>query len=165
VCGKSQVMGDFITYKEDPFPLVRVIVHHKKPTEQDTNDHFENFKAYLTGGRPFVILFDVTHAPMVPMAFVHRQAEFMKDMEPFIQTTLIASAVVSHNVLVRGLLDILFKIRKPIKPNKVTKKDQKAVDFLYNHYMAFEAGHPQVMHEPDSEDEDEHTNAVLAPSK
>lgn len=150
-------MTEFVTYKEDPFPLVRAIIHHKKPTKEDFEAHLARFETYLKGNRPFVILFDITHAPMVPLELVHRQAEFMKDMEPFIKTTLIASVVVSHNVLIRGLLDILFKIRKPIKPNKVTKKDEKALNFLYNQYTAWEAGRPEVQ-DPDSEDEDEKTN-------
>ena len=153
-------MAGFVTYKEDPFPLVRAIVHHKKPTKEEFEAHLAQFESYLKGNRPFVILFDITHAAMVPLDLVHRQAEFMKDMEPFIKTTLIASVVVSHNLLIRGLLDILFKIRKPIKPNKVTKKDQKALEFLYKQYTAWEEGHPQIHQEPDSEDEDDITNAA-----
>jgi hypothetical protein len=33
-------------------------------------------------------------------------------------------------MLVRGLLDVVFSIRKPSKPNIVTKHSQKASNFL-----------------------------------
>jgi hypothetical protein len=89
-----------------------------------------DFETLLNQETPFAILFDLTHAKLISMNMVQQLASFMKSHDELIKKSIIASAVLSNNALVRGLLEVVFKIRKPVKPNIVTKHTDKASNFL-----------------------------------
>lgn len=122
----------YITFDQSTQPLIHAVIHPVEPTQLDWDAFLQQFEAFLQGAEPFAILFDLTHAKLISMSMVQQLAAFMKSHDALLKEKIIASAVLSNNVLVRGILDILFKIRKPAKPNIVTKHTEKASTFLFN---------------------------------
>jgi hypothetical protein len=125
-------MSSYITFDQSTKPLIHAVVHPVEAEQKDWDAFLEQFKSFLDGQEPFAILFDLTHAKLISMSMVQQLAAFMKANDLLLKEKIIASAVLSNNVLVRGILDILFKIRKPSKPNIVTKHTEKASTFLFN---------------------------------
>lgn len=123
-------MSVYLTFDQSTRPLIHAYIHPIEPTQDQWNAFMTEFDDLLNGDQPFAILFDLSHAKLVSMSMVHQFATFMKAHDEQFKQKIIASAVLSNNTLVRGILDILFTIRKPSKPNIVTKNSAKASSFL-----------------------------------
>jgi len=123
-------MSQYVTFDQSAAPLIYAVIHNVEPTQTIWDAFLVDFEAFLTNQEPFAIMFDLTHAKLISMHMVNQLAAFMKSQDQLLKNKIIASAVLSNNALVRGILDIAFKIRKPSKPNIITKHTEKASKFL-----------------------------------
>ncbi len=125
-------MSEYVTFDQSTRPLVYAVINPIEPTQAIWDAFMQDFEALLRREEPFAILFDLTQAKLISMGMVQQLAGFMKANDALLKSRIIASAVLSNSTLVRGILDILFAIRKPSKPNIVTKHSEKATEFLIN---------------------------------
>lgn len=109
---------DFIEYDLSTWPYVVANVKPITPTESQFEDHLKCFEEMLMRNEQFSIMFNICNAKVVKYSFMRRQAQFMKDMQPLIEKNLMCTAIVVENKLVGCLLDFLFKIKTPVRPNK-----------------------------------------------
>jgi hypothetical protein len=123
-------MSNYVTFDQSTRPLIYTVIHPVEPTQAVWDAFLVDFENLLNQDEPFAILFDLTHAKLITMHMVQQLAAFMKSHDALLKKSIIASAVLSNNALVRGLLDVVFKIRKPVKPNIITKHTEKATNFL-----------------------------------
>lgn len=120
----------YIVFDLSTKPLVHTVIHPVDPTQEQWDQFLRDFQNILENHEPVAILFDLSQAKLVSMSMVQQFAAFMKTHDEKLKTQIIASAVVSPSIMVRGLLDIIFTIRAPAKPNLVTKNINKATEFL-----------------------------------
>jgi hypothetical protein len=123
-------MSNYVTFDQSTRPLIYTVIHPVEPTQEVWDAFLVDFEVLLKSDAPFAILFDLTHAKLITMHMVHQLASFMKSHDALLKKSIIASAVLSNSAVVRGLLEVVFKIRKPAKPNIVTKHTEKATNFL-----------------------------------
>lgn len=121
---------DFITYDVSEWPLVKCVVHPIDPSPEVFDAHLQCFRALLHRDEKFTLMFDLSNACIVSMSHMKVQAQFMEDMKPKIVENLVASAIVSGSMLVRGLITMLFNIKKPSRPNKTFDGQEKARAWL-----------------------------------
>lgn len=120
----------YIVFDQSTKPLIHVFINPVDPTQEQWNQFMKDFQSLLEQKEPVAILFDLTQAKLVSMAMVQQFGNFMKTHDAKLKSQIIASAVVSSSMLVRGFLDIIFTFRKPSKPNIVTKDIQEASAYL-----------------------------------
>lgn len=116
----------FIEYDTSEWPLVHCRV---KPVEPDTatfDAHLHCFSELLNRGQRFMVMFDLRNAKLISLAAMKKQAEFMETHKPQILENLVASSLITDNALVHGAVNVLFKIKKPSKPNHTFRTPEDA---------------------------------------
>lgn len=100
------------------------------PTMDDVVDLFANLRSLMQRRQKFRMVFDSTEATTVPMAIARRVSAWMSDNEPLIRDWWMGTGIVITSPVIRGLLNVIFTIKKPISPYKITSTLEEAVAFV-----------------------------------
>ncbi len=113
------------------------IVHIKFANFSPTDNQFRRFlidlKSVLDQHHEFTLFVDTTDLPSTRLAYALQVAEFMRDNRLLFKEYCKASVLVINNDVVRTLLQTIFKIQKPVSPNKIVNNVCDGMEFL-KHY-------------------------------
>lgn len=123
----------FIEYDTSQWPFVYCVVNPIDPTTETFKAHLDCFGELLKRDEPFCILYNLTNACMVSVHHLQTQIAFTKDMEDKILENLKATALVTENVYVKQMLEMLFTLKPPLKPNTITVTLQESHAWLQTH--------------------------------
>lgn len=98
----------------------------------------------------------VISAPLNPKTYI-MLASWMKKNKIDIKNTIISSAIVVKNKTIHSLLNLAFKITKPVNPCKITSLLENAIEFVqkYNIDEPFELNNDYEQNESTDEEEEE----------
>ncbi len=93
-------------------------------------DNFDSFfKPFLQGNTPFKVLFDLRALKSTSMGVIKSLVECMISFESLAQGKVVASSVlVGHSI--ENWLKLLFSLKHPTTPTKVTSNIEVACNFL-----------------------------------
>jgi len=115
----APLCAHFVKYDVSQWPLVRVTAQPGVvPDDATFTAHLACFEELLHRNKPFYILFDIRNGESASISQLKRQAEQMKELKPLILRNLVCSAIAVDGILLKGLIDFVFAIRPPSKPNK-----------------------------------------------
>ena len=109
--------------------LVSIKVLHPV-TESDFDEYTRHLNLIFGMQQYFYLLIDLSQLDDVPFKFVMKQALYMKRMQKYTKQWLQASSVVFKKPSTANLINTVFSIKKPIKPNLVTQDLTEAINFL-----------------------------------
>lgn len=124
--GPLQLCRPFVQYNVERWPLVLCAVQGVSPSEEVFEAHLAVFSHLLSLNTPFSMIFDVRKMGLVPLARLGRQARFMTEEKPRIVRSIICTAVVLNGAVVRGLINALWKLKRPSRPNQSFSTQQAA---------------------------------------
>lgn len=99
-------------------------------TELDFNKYIELLSSILYKRERFYLLINLTQMEEIPYRFILGQGMYMKRMSKWVEKYLGASSIIYKSKVTANLLDLLFTIKKPIRPNIITRNPEEALDFL-----------------------------------
>lgn len=100
------------------------------PTMDDAAELFANLRSLMERQQKFRMIFDSTEATTVPMAIARRVSTWMTDNEPLIRDWWMGTGIVITSPVIRGLLNVIFTIKRPISPYKITSTLPEAIAFV-----------------------------------
>jgi hypothetical protein len=99
-----------------------------------TNDDFNGYTIWLDSifyRKDFIyLLIDLRDLEDIPYSFILRQGLYMKKHTVLVQECVGASTVIYTNPQIAKVLDILFAIKPPVRPNLITNDPSDAMKFL-----------------------------------
>lgn len=110
----------FIEYDVSQWPFVYCLVNPIDPSADIFQAHLDCFKELLERDEEFCILYNLTNACMISTSLFPAQIAFTEVMESKIRANLNSSSLVTENICIQQLIELLFKIKPPMKPNHVT---------------------------------------------
>jgi hypothetical protein len=66
----------------------------------------------------------------IPYRFILNQALYMKKMSKWVEQYLGASSIIFKTKVTCNILDLLFTIKRPARPNLLTRDPKEALSFL-----------------------------------
>jgi hypothetical protein len=111
-------------------------IHVTEPFSlNDLKTTLETLRLMLKMKKPFVFYahFDVSASPYDLANMSLYLIRWLKDNEPAIVETLLASAIVINNSIIADIFTGIFKIKPTKKPNLITTNLAEAKKFVANH--------------------------------
>ena len=96
---------------------------------KDIDNFGSFFKPFLQGKTPFKILFDIRTLESTSMSVIKSLVEYMISFESLAQGKVVASSVLVGPTI-ENWLKLLFSLKHPTTPTKVTSNIEVACDFL-----------------------------------
>ena len=94
-------------------------------------DHFRVFlDSHLHKGIPFKVFYDLRKVDGAPIHAIKKLTKYINDCEELARQFIVASSVLVGGKIVEKLVNMVFSIKKPSTPTKVTASLQEACDFL-----------------------------------
>lgn len=112
-------MENYATFDRSTFPLIVVKFTGTKADDENFAVYLEGLRANYDAEKPFALIFDASDAASPSIKYQQRQAQWMKEHQTLIQTYCLGIAYVVPNVLLRGILKMIFSIQKSSVPFKV----------------------------------------------
>ena len=138
----------FVVYDLSEWPLVKCTLDAIVPHPDEFDAHLECFRLLLHKDQDFMIMFDLTNAKTVPLQIIKKQADFLQKFQPKIKDNLVATSIVTSSNIVQGILQMLFTIKKPSKPNKSFTNTQDAHDWMQLEWDKEPHTHTCLTHPP-----------------
>lgn len=101
------------TFDKEEFPLVKVKLSGGIK-EEDFNHFISEWLQLICDKKLFMYLFDTNECEFVNIKYIFKLAAFMKKVKAMPEHYLDKSIIVINNSALRGLLNILFSVQKPI---------------------------------------------------
>lgn len=104
---------------------------------QLSDDDFTKYTNFMDNlyfqKKTFKIIFDLSEASIYDALYCSEQVKYMTDNEENTKIYIDSTAIIVQNSIIQNLLELLvFSIKKPIKPNLITKNINDAYTFLIN---------------------------------
>ena len=110
------------------------VVHVKFASFSPSDNQFRRFlidlKSVLDQHHEFTLFVDTTDLPPTRLAYALQVAKFMEENRPLFKEYCKASVLVINSDVVRTLLQTVFKIQKPVSPNKIVNNVCDGMEFL-----------------------------------
>jgi len=130
----ADACADFLQYDLTQWPLVVATSKAEGSLSGDISAKFDAhlhcFLTLLNHNVPFSIIFDVRIANGFGMTYLRPTAEFLNVMKPKLEENLCCSCIITDSMLVRGLLNALFLVHRPVKPCLVAGNPAEATAFV-----------------------------------
>jgi anti-anti-sigma regulatory factor len=112
-------------------PELVLFVHGSGTMNANDIQEFSNFfEKHLYGSIPFKLFIDLRDVKSTSGSIVQNLVKKMTLYEKFSVKNVIATSVLINNSIIENLINILFTIRKPITPTKITSDIIDACNFL-----------------------------------
>ena len=110
----------------------------KIPDKDDYEGFFSQIRYMLHLGNPFCLFIDASSLSNVSMSFVWKTVKFIREIRPLVPNRLLATSIVIENMVVKTLLEFVFKAAPPTAPMKIVGSHDKNTgwEFLQQHSTA-----------------------------
>lgn len=99
--------------------------------------HKEDFKKYeikmdelYNKKKNFYLIFDLLEVGNVNLGLVFKQAKYMMERTELNKKFLVGSVILVKSTVVKGIINMIFSIKKPVSPNLVTDSFQSGLEYL-----------------------------------
>lgn len=99
-------------------------------TETDVDEFGQIIASYMVTERPIKLFLDTRKMDAVDIKLLPYVAEQLRIAENDIKKSVLATSVLVQNKAIETVINMLFTIRKPVTPIKVTAKIEKACNHL-----------------------------------
>lgn len=120
---------DIRTFISGEHPIYEFIFPEKL-TEEHYNTFLEKFDECFQKKELFNVLFNFSKASSIPMKVVYKSATDLNERELETEKYLLKSSIYISGSMMRKVLKIFFKLRKPIRPNLVAENYREAYKYL-----------------------------------
>ena len=101
------------------------------PSAQFFKTQFTDALEYLIeSGKPFSLIIDSSMVNTISLEITNNMIRWLKQNRENLQQTLTSSSVIVTGGLVKGVLDVVFKLYKPVAPMGIVDDEQSAWDFI-----------------------------------
>lgn len=102
--------------------------------KMDDKSEFEKFKEFWKKLHEktdrYMLMFDTLDMPVLEVSYCYQMAKFIKMLKKDERKPLKYSIIIVKNSIIRGLLNIIFKIQRPIATVYLVKDQDEANDTL-----------------------------------
>lgn len=116
-------------------------------SEPISNDDFSGYTMWLDSilyrKDFFYLMIDLRELEDIPYTFIMKQGLYMKKRASTVEECVGASTIVYSNPKIAKVLDLLFSLKAPNRPNLVTKDPTDAIKFLTEWKTSILAGDTQ----------------------
>jgi len=101
--------------RDETSSLMKVVVRFNGVPENDIelHEYFQEIQKVYDYHVKFVILYDASALGLLNLTHIHKQAEFMRKHDDQTRELVIRCAIVLTSKMLRGALDLLFKLKAP----------------------------------------------------
>ncbi|MEM6262669.1 MAG: STAS/SEC14 domain-containing protein [Bacteroidota bacterium] len=125
-------MEKFVIFEKAEWPLVIGTFTGQKADVANFDLYLEEMTALYHPKVPFSIIFDATHAKVLPPAMIKKQADWMENHQEIMVNYLSGIAYVIPSSIMRGILRAIFSLQKQPSPYTVVPDVQEARDWVNN---------------------------------
>ena len=85
---------------------------------------------YIIKKKNFYLIFDLLEVGNVNLGLVFKQAKYMMERTELNKKFLVGSVILVKSTVVKGIINMIFSIKKPVSPNLVTDSFQSGLEYL-----------------------------------
>jgi hypothetical protein len=117
---------------EFEYPYVYITFNHENIVDDKNLDiFFQTWLDIYKEQKPYIIIFDGTMVNYTKPSFIFKFAKFMKKLRKQEPQYLQYSIIIIDNSLMRGIMNMVFRIQKPVAPVYMCKTADELLD-LHN---------------------------------
>jgi hypothetical protein len=117
---------------EFEYPYVYITFNHENIVDDNNLDiFFQTWLDIYNEKKPYIIVFDGTMVNYTKPSFIFKFAKFMKKLRKQEPQYLQYSIIIIDNSLMRGIMNMVFRIQKPVAPVYMCKTAEELLD-LHN---------------------------------
>jgi hypothetical protein len=110
--------------------LILLICGSGELTTADVTQFSKFFDSYLNSSQAFKLFIDLRKVESAPINALTAMASYMANNDELAKKRVIASSVLVGNTHIENLLNLLFRMKEPSTPTKVTMVTNDACNFL-----------------------------------
>lgn len=110
--------------------VVRITINHE---QGDTNDFQDTIKAFLKifeAKQRVAVIIDASNLKFMSRESMKDIKNFIRTHRPVFETYLKSSSIIIRSVLIKNIINAIFKIQPPIRPNLIVTSAEEAERFI-----------------------------------
>lgn len=115
--------------QQEPF-VVRITINQERGDDQDFQDIIRAFMKIFEAQRPVAVIIDASQLKTLNKQNVKDIRHFIKHNRPVFETHLKCSSLVIRSVIIKNIINALFKIQPPVRPNLIVNYMEEADRFV-----------------------------------
>tara|TARA_B110000305_G_C19315754_1_gene576310 strand:+ start:134 stop:700 length:567 start_codon:yes stop_codon:yes gene_type:complete len=117
---------------EFEYPYVYITFNHEQIIDAyNLEIFFQTWLSIYNDKKPYIIIFDGTKVQYVKPGFIFKFVKFMKKLRKQEPQYLQYSIIIIDNSFIRGLMNMVFRIQKPVAPVYLCKSTDELLE-LHN---------------------------------
>lgn len=117
------------TVQESPF-IVRITINHESGDDQDFKDIIQAFMKIFDYQQRVAVIIDATSLRVLTKQNMKDIRHFIKHNRPVFETYLKCSSLIIRSVLIKNIINTIFKIQPPARPNLIVNSMEEAEKFV-----------------------------------
>lgn len=121
----------FATFSVQQAPFIlRITLNQERGDERDFQDVIRAFLKIFETRRPLSVIIDATQLKVMSKQNIKDIRHFIRDNRPVFEAYLKCSSLVIRSVLIKNIINTIFKIQPPIRPNLIVNTVEEAEGFV-----------------------------------
>lgn len=123
--------SSFATFsvQQEPF-VVRITINQDHGSDQDFQDIIRAFMSIFDARRAVSVIIDASQLKILTKQNVKDIRHFIKNNRPVFETYLKCSSLVIRSVIIKNIINTIFKIQPPVRPNLIVNSMEDADRFV-----------------------------------
>ena len=115
--------------QQEPFVL-RITINHECGNVQDFQDVIQAFLKIFEVQRHVSVIIDATQLKVMTKQNVKDIRHFIRNNRPIFEAYLKCSSLVIKSVIIKNIINTIFKFQPPIRPNLIVNTMEEAERFV-----------------------------------
>lgn len=115
--------------QQEPF-VVRITINHESGDEKDFQDVIRAFLQVFETQRHVSVIIDATQLKAMNKQNVKDIRHFIRNNRPVFEAYLKCSSLIVRSVIIKNIINAIFKIQPPIRPNLIVNTAEEAERFI-----------------------------------
>jgi hypothetical protein len=124
----TQAFATFLVQQE-PY-VVRIIINQEQGDDKDFRDIIAAFMKIFESQRPVSVIIDASALKTLNKQNVKDIRHFIKHNRPVFEAYLKCSSLVVRSVIVKNIINLIFKVQPPVRPNLIVNTLEEANQFV-----------------------------------
>lgn len=127
----ATVKDPFATFsvQQEPFVL-RITINHESGDEKDFQDVIRAFLKIFEMQRYVSVIIDANQLKTMSKQNIKDIRHFIRNNKPIFEAYLKCSSLIVRSVLIKNIINTIFKIQPPIRPNLIVNTAEEAERFI-----------------------------------
>ena len=115
--------------QQEPY-TVRITINHETGDDRDFQNIISAFMKIFEVQQRVAIIIDASALKSIPRESIKDIRTFMRENKPTFERFLRASSIVIRSVIIKNVINTIFKIQPPIRPNLIVTAPDAAEAFV-----------------------------------